>query len=385
MGLGHLLGRPGRYDVPAGGEHRGVQGVPEFAPDDEPLEVLAHGPRLVRDEWRAHDRLEAAVAQGLGRPVERDRGGRSREGDAVACEVDRPGPEAVRAAVAEHGERSGGRGVGDPEREGRLGRVVLIGLETVGGVVGEVLSRAWRHEAPVGPPQEDLRQVGVVGAALGAVGDAQRDPALVAVRDVHELDVRCLADGVAARSRRRAPSAELVPLVRVVVPDVDPESLCDVLGGERDRRLGGDRCVHRVEVRHRLAEVEGLAGVGKREAGGPECRQRPALGRRLRRRAECASDALGEVEGLEGRAVELQLDRRICRLSPRSLVAQAKQTVVDLRVRGPRLGAEVRHRRTCGCRTLVVADFGASAGVHDGVTPTCTAGSSPPGNVTSRS
>ena len=230
MRLGHLLGRGRGHDVTAGGEHLGVGGVPEVAPDDQPLEVLAHGPRVLRDERRAHDGLEPAVAEGLCPPVEREGGGGAREGDAVAGEVDRPGAETVGAPVAEHGQGSRRRRVGDPEREGRLRRVVPVRLESVGGNVREVLAGPGRHEAPVGPAQQGLGKVGVVAPALRPVGDAEGDPALVAGRHRHELDVRVLADGVTAGRGCGAAGAELVPLVRAAVPDVDAKAPGDVLG-----------------------------------------------------------------------------------------------------------------------------------------------------------
>ena len=345
--LGHLLGRGRGNDVPAGREDRRVRGVPELAPDDEPLEVLAHRPRVVRDEWRAHDRLETAVPQRLGPPIEREGGRSAGEGDAVAGEVDRPGAEAVGAGVAQDGQGAGGGRVGHLEGEvGRRG-VVLIRLEPVGRLVRQVLADPGGDETPVGPAEQDLGQVGVVGPALGAAGDAERDPALVACRHRDDLGVGRLADGVAARGRRRrrTPRAELVPLVRAAVPDVDAEPAGDVLRRERDRRLGCHGGVHRVEVAHRLAEVERLARVGERQPGRPERRQRPALRGRLGRLVECAGDALGEVEGLERRAVELELDDRERRLAAGGGVAEAEHALDDLGVGRPRMREELRQRR----------------------------------------
>ena len=157
----------------------------------------------------------------------------------------------------------------------------------------------------------------------------------------------CLADGVAAGRGCGAAGAELVPLVRAAVPDVDAKAPRDVLGRQGDGV---------VVWRRRCSSCRGRSSPGRTRAPG-RCargRGRPSEGPGSAQLCGVVSadppkvrgHALGEIQTLERRAVHLELDHRVRRLAPGRVVAQAEHAVEDLGAGSPRLGEEVRQGRT---------------------------------------
>ncbi len=254
-------------------------------------------------------------------------------GDAVAGQVDGPGPEPVGAAEAQAGQAARRRLELGHQREvgGRLG---VDGADVVAGVVDDGLPGALGRQAPAVPSEHRLVQVQVgVGLPGHRRARCALDEALVGLHRHRHRPAGTL-DGV-----RALPRHQRVPLAGVV-PDVGAVAAGDVLGEEVGRGVGGVVGLVGLGVVDVADKLAGAVVAGDDEAAGAKGRQGGGvLGHRPLGGAQVGGDATdvgGEVDRLEGRSVDIDL----VDAEPLALVLQPQGPVGQVVLVVPRQGDE---------------------------------------------
>ncbi len=159
-------------------------------------------------------------------------------GDAVAGEIDGPGPEGVVAPVAEPGKRERLDATGRGDRIDRIRVDVGLLHQPLLAVLVHGDEAGTRHrQRPTVPAGDHL--VGVVFGAGHRSGPVAHPRQRCALEEAH---IGCVGDDFAGTLDRHVEAAAMqrMPEARHVVPHLEAVAAGDLLGGERGRDAGDE-------------------------------------------------------------------------------------------------------------------------------------------------